>query len=185
MRVAPRACLAAALCALAFVWAAAAAAQDGVDFEAWSRTAARAEAALETGQASDAALESLRGQIAAWRETLLDVEGQNGARIRTLEAQITALGPAPDPADESATEAADVAARRAELNEQLARLRAPVVAAQEAYRRADGLIREIDDLIRSRRTGRLLELQASPLDPARWGVALNELTDEITKHGRK
>ena len=146
-------------------------AQDGPDYEAWARIAEQAETVTERGRASDEAMEALRGQLADWREQFLTAEGRNSDRIATLRSQIAALGPAPDVAAGAAPESEDVAARRTELNDQLARLRAPVIAAEEAYLRADGLIREIDSLIRERRTDRLLELGPTPLDPRLWGEA--------------
>lgn len=149
----------------------AAVAQDGPDYGAWEVVAARAENAIEAGRASDSVLESLRAEIATWREQFLAAQGRNSDRIATLRNQISALGPVPDTSSGAAPEAEDVAARRTELNEQLNRLRAPVVAAEEAYLRADGLIKEIDRLIRDRRTDRLLEFGPTPLDPRHWAEA--------------
>lgn len=142
---------------------------DEIDYTAWDRVAGRAEKTVESGGASDDALEALRSQIAQWRDQFLTAEGQNKDRIDTLRAQIGALGP--EPAEGEPPEAADVAQRRTELEEQLNRLSAPVVAAEEAYTRADGLIREIDSLIRERRTDRLLHLGPSPLNPTLWPQA--------------
>ena len=163
-------------------WACAALAQEPINYEDWTRTANRAETTIETGRASDQALEVLRRDLAAWRESFLSAQSQNSERIDTLRQQIAALGPAPDTEAGEQPESTDVAARRAELNEQLSRLRAPVVSAEEAYTRADGLIREIDNLIRERRTNRLLELGPTPLNPAHWtetGQALLQTLGEI------
>ncbi|GHF68043.1 DUF3772 domain-containing protein [Seohaeicola zhoushanensis] len=145
-------------------------AQDGPDYDAWTKVADNAERVTEQGRASDEALETLRAQLVDWREQFLSAQGLNSDRIATLRNQIAALGPAPDAAA-GTTESEDVAARRAELTDQLNRLRAPVIAGEEAYLRADGLIREIDTLIRDRRTERLLELGPTPLDPRNWGEA--------------
>ncbi|WP_171054025.1 DUF3772 domain-containing protein [Arenibacterium halophilum] len=157
-------------------------AQDGPDYTAWSRVASRAEESVATGRASDDALEALRAQIVEWRQQFLTAQGPNADRIATLQGQIASLGPAPDTEAGAAPEAEDVAARREELTRQLAELRAPVQAAEEAYSRADGLIREIDTLIRERRTDRLLSLGPSPLNPTRWpeaGAALGGTMSEI------
>lgn len=155
------------------------------DFEAWNALAQRAESALEAGRASDAAFEDLRGQIAQWRSQFLDAQNQNQSRIRTIQSQIDALGEAPA---EGETESEEVAARRAELNQQLALLRAPVVAAEEAYNRADGIIGEIDALIRARQTDKLFELGPLPILPEHWATAWTEVlqawittSKEITK----
>ena len=177
--------LALALCVLVFAGSVLAqdTAGDAIDYTAWDRVAGRAEKTVEAGGASDDALEALRSQIAQWRDQFLTAEGQNKDRIDTLRAQIGALGPAP--AEGEPAEAADVAQRRTELEEQLNRLSAPVVAAEEAYTRADGLIREIDSLIRERRTDRLLHLGPSPLNPTLWPKAFQAVAGSAENLARE
>lgn len=164
------------LAALLMTMAAAAAAQDarGDAFADWEALAQRAEAAIDADAASLPALESLRTELAGARQRFLDATDVNADRIETLQSQLAALGPPPA---EGETEAPDIAARRAELNEQLVALRAPVLAAEEAYNRADGLIGELDRIVRERQTEALLSLGPSPLNPALWVPALSELRD--------
>ncbi|MEP5153024.1 DUF3772 domain-containing protein [Planktotalea sp.] len=138
------------------------------DYEAWSNVAQRAETAVENGRASTHALETLRFQIAEWRETFLDAQTINQSRIVTLQSQISALGTP----EEGVAESEDIVTRRMELTEQLSRLRTPVVTAEEAYNRADGVINEIDSLIRERQASELLTVGPSPLNPVHWGKAL-------------
>nr|WP_275981974.1 DUF3772 domain-containing protein [Frigidibacter sp. ROC022] len=138
----------------------------------WEKLAKRAETALEDGLASTAAFEVLRADLVVWRAKFQEAQTTNESRIATLKAQISALGPAPA---EGATEATEIATRRAELTAQLSRLEAPRIAADEAYSRADSLISEIDALIRSRQTRALLELGPSPLNPSHWPGAVAEL----------
>ncbi|MHC0055019.1 DUF3772 domain-containing protein [Actibacterium sp. D379-3] len=138
-----------------------------IDYAAWEATAARAEAAIEAGRASNLALEQVRAELVEWRAKFLTGQGANQTRIQTLREQIAALGPVPET---GVTEPAELAERRAALSEQLARAQAPGVAAEEAYRRADGLIREIDTIIRDRQADELLQLGPSPLNPAHWRV---------------
>jgi potassium-dependent mechanosensitive channel len=143
------------------------------DFVAkWTATAQRAEQAIDTGKASNAAFEGLREEIVNYRRTFEDARRQNSARIDTLQSQLTALGPAPA---EGETESADIAALRDELNTRIEKLRVPVVISQKAYSRADGLIGEIDRIIRERQTRRLLSRKATPLDPYLWPLALGDL----------
>jgi potassium-dependent mechanosensitive channel len=145
--------------------------QATIDFDAWQATATRAEAALEAGRASNAALETLRLEIVEWRDKFLAAQNTNKARIATIQSQITALGPVP----ESGSEEEEIANRRAELNAQLARLQAPVLATEEAHSRAAGLIAEIDRIIRDRQAEELVSLGPSPLNPANWAVGLEDL----------
>lgn len=145
-----------------------------LDYAAWNRLAERAEKASANRNIGSEALEALRRQIVDWRSALLGEQNANAARIATLRAQIAALGPTPA---EGATEAEEIANRRSTLTEQLVTLQAPGLAAEEAYRRADGLIAEIDRVLRERQADQLLQLWPSPINPGNWPEAAIGLTD--------
>lgn len=148
-----------------------------LDYAAWEEVAARAEAALEDPNATAVGLDVVRAQLVDWRSALLVAQSTNSSRIATLRQQISALGPPPE---EGQTEADEIAARRAELTDQLVRLQAPGIAAEEAYRRADGLISEIDRTLRERQADELLQLFPSPLNPANWPEAARALSGVVT-----
>ena len=149
---------------------------EGIDYAAWESTASRAEEAIANGRASNRAMEQLRAELSEWRALFLEAQGTNAARIATVREQIEALGPKPA---EGETEADEIATRRAELNAQLERLRAPVVKAEEAHSRADGMIGEIDGLIRARQADELLELGPTPLNPGHWVEGWSSLTGSL------
>jgi small-conductance mechanosensitive channel len=149
-------------------------AEVSLDYTAWERIAARAETAISNRAASSVSLEHLRAQLVDWREALLGAQNANAARIATLRTQVAALGPAPG---EATIEAEEIAKRRSQLTEQLVRLQAPGLAAEEAYRRADGLIREIDRVVRERQADELLQLWPSPINPGNWPEAVIGMTD--------
>lgn len=142
------------------------------DYAAWTATATRAEDAIEAARASNTALESLRGQIVSWREEFTAAQEANKPLITIHLGQIETLGPKPDAGVE---EDPEIAARRDELNHELATLQAPVLRAEEAFSRANGLIGEVDRIIRERQTNELISLGPSPLNPVYWGTALTEL----------
>lgn len=145
--------------------------QSDIDFPVWQATATRAEAALEAGRASNTALETLRAEIVTWRDIFLAAQNTNKARIETIQSQIASLGPVP----ENGEEEAEIRTRRDELQAQLARLQAPVLAAEEAHTRAAGLIAEIDRIIRERQAEALVSLSPSPLNPTYWAPSIEEL----------
>lgn len=147
-----------------------------VNYAGWEPVAIRAEAALEAGRASSAALGDLRGEIADWRSQFQAATQTNETRLRTVRAQIAALGPVP----ETGSETEEVAVRRADLTAELERLNRPVVAAQTAFDRANALIGEIDRVIRERQSALLFSLGPSPLNPVLWATAIGDFADTLS-----
>ncbi|MEP3054182.1 DUF3772 domain-containing protein [Ascidiaceihabitans sp.] len=151
--------------------------QSTPDYAAWERVATRAEAALESGKASDAAFGVLRQDIVNWRTQFQAQLSANNSRINTLNEQIAALGPAPE---EGSSEAAEIGVRRNELQRQLEVLTTPRRTAEEAFSRANGLVSEIDKIIRARQSDELLRKGPVPLDPSLWNNALRDLRVSLT-----
>ena len=149
-----------------------------LDYALWERMAERSEAEIENRATSTERMEEVRAQLAKWRAALLSAQSANSARIATLRQQIEALGPAPT---DGATEADEISARRQELASQLVKLQAPGIAADEAYRRADGLIDEIDRTLRERQADQLLQLWPSPLNPGNWPEAAIGFADTVQR----
>lgn len=143
-------------------------------YEEWLVTANRAEEVVDANRASSAAMEKLRSEIRGYREIFDNVRGQNSERINTLESQLEALGPKPE---EGTEEPPDIAALRIHLDEQLDKLRVPRIIAEEAYNRANGLIGEIDRIIRDRQAKVLQERGPTPIDPRYWQDAWEDIQE--------
>ncbi|KAA9009821.1 DUF3772 domain-containing protein [Histidinibacterium aquaticum] len=138
--------------------------------------AERAEAAIEGGRASTLAFTSLREDLAAARDRLMQAN-TNEARRATVQAQLEALGEAPsEPSDEDPR----IAERRAALEEQLDRLRAPAQLTAESLARANGLIAEIDGLLRDRQARTLSDRGPLPVNPADWPDAAEAVGQATT-----
>ncbi|MCG7518546.1 DUF3772 domain-containing protein [Ruegeria sp. Ofav3-42] len=143
-------------------------------YQGWVKTADRAEMVIEANRASNASLENLRSEINDYRDDFNKARGLNTERIQTLENQLKALGPEPEG---DATEPEDIATLREHLDEQLNSLRVPRIISEEAFSRANGLIFEIDQLLRDRQTKELLERGPSPLNPIHWAPAWVDVND--------
>jgi len=148
---------------------------DAFEWDEWAAFAARVEGAIEAGRASNAVLGELRGELAEWRDVFLDRQSLNGPRIATVRAQIEALGAAPESGEDG-----QITSRRSALEAQLQRLLAPVILADEAYTQANGLIGEIDTLIRERQTDAFTERSQSPLNPTGWARSLEDVGNGLT-----
>lgn len=171
-----RAALFALICACAVLPAAAqdtSNAQLSVEvYEEWNTVAQRAEDVLDAGLASNDGLETLRAQLVEWRERFLVAQDANKQRIATLREQLEVLGPKPEG---DATEPDEVASRRAALDAQLTTALTPVRQAEEAYTRANGLITQLDTLVRERLAEQTLRLDPTPANPVLWPPALSAL----------
>ncbi len=139
-----------------------------IDYAAWEERADVADAIIAAKEANTADLDALRADIVSWRARFSEAQSGGGNALQTVRDQLAALGPAPA---DGVEEPADTAKQRQLLKARLAKLEAPITAANIAYSRADGIIRGIDEVIRDRQTRALLRLDPSPLNPARWPEA--------------
>ena len=139
-----------------------------IDYNLWAKQSQYVERQLENDNVS----ESLRKQAANWRVLFQRASEANKTPIATVLSQIEALGPVPE--DGTADPLAD---RRKELAEELTRLKAPAAKALEAFKKADGLIREIDQKIRAEQASALVHLGKSPLNLLAWPTAFRDMSD--------
>ena len=137
----------------------------------WDAVSTRAENVVTLDETSLFSLNRLRDELFVWRNTFAQDRGLNADRLRTVNAQLSALGTPP----ENGEEPSDIATRRAELEAQRDALRGPALLAEEAYVHADGLIAEVDAAIRDRQRRALFVRAPTPLNPTIWPVAISGL----------
>ncbi|WP_108260344.1 DUF3772 domain-containing protein [Mangrovicoccus ximenensis] len=139
-------------------------AQETGDYSAWERLAGRVDQTLAVDAAPDAALLALREQVVSWRDKFLADNTANSRRLETIDRRLSML---PAPPAEGATEPEAVTSERNSLTEQRRVLEEPSVRAQLAYAHADGLVREIDEVLRLRQASAMMQRLPTPLNPTR------------------
>lgn len=140
----------------------------------WADTATRAEAMLEAKVASTPWFENLRDDLATQRTEAQAVEEEARKKVDAIQAQLDALGAAPE---NGTDEQPELATRRQALETEMALARVPLAVAQQSYQRQDGLIAEITAVIRDRFSKQLMERGPVPLNPGIWGGALGDVMD--------
>lgn len=148
-----------------------AAAQPNDRANVWDATATRIEEQVNDASTSTAVLDVMRAELVKIRDEAAGVQKQQEPAIADLDGRLKALGPPPA---EGATEAPEIAQRRATLNKQIADAQAPVLEAQEVLERVNGLIDQIDRIVRARFSAELLSRGPSPLLPGTWMAAGEE-----------
>ena len=146
-----------------------------LDYTNWDKTAEMVEKALVDGAPSELLLTTLREKLTIRRADFKFAQNVNQTRLDNLTEQILALGEELD----QETEAVEISERRTDLRAQIDALTVPRVRALEAFKRADGLIAEIDIFLRIQKTDNLLRLGKTPLDLRIWPDAMLELSDRF------
>ena len=146
-----------------------------LDYNEWETTAEMVEEALLDGTVSELFLITLRDEIAERRAEFQLAQNVNETRLKNLSDQLVSLGEKP----EEGTEAIEISERRNQLINQIDRLMVPRIRALEAFKRADGLIGEIDIFLRAQKTDNLLQIEKTPLDFRVWPNAFTEFNERI------
>ena len=146
-----------------------------LDYNDWDATAEMVEEALLDGTVSELFLITLRDEIAERRAEFQLAQNVNETRLKNLSDQLVSLGEKP----EEGTEAIEISERRNQLINQIDRLMVPRIRALEAFKRADGLIGEIDIFLRAQKTDNLLQIEKTPLDFRIWPNAFAGFNERI------
>lgn len=151
-------------------------AKDGsIDYNAWESTAKSVEE-IVSGQAQTVyRLEDVREILFEWRKVFEGAQSTNKDRIETVKSQLRVFTPSIDGKEVPS----EVTPRQEQLEKQLKELEAPSVRADEAYKRANGLIREVDVAVRESHTEKLLKRFPSPLNPSNWAFGVDAVSKTL------
>ncbi len=148
---------------------------EGVPAE-WKATVGTVQKLTADEDAATEQLEAARDDLMRLRSSALEFEKAAQGKLSEAQARADALGPAPA---EGATEAPEISARRKQVAEELATAQVPVLEAQDFQRTADGLIAQIDAIVRARFTAELRGRGPSPLMPANWYSTAQVLVERV------
>ena len=142
----------------------------------WNRNIDLAAGLLEEQKVTVSELESARHELARQREAAQAILDSGSVPLRTIQAQLEALGPAPA---NGATESEQIAERRRELQKDIAEAKEPLITVEEIIKQSSVLIQELDDTIRKKSATVLLVRGPSPLNVTNWRTAVVELMDGV------
>lgn len=130
------------------------------------------------GAASPEALEDLRLKLETQRNAAAGIAEAAAAEIANVQAELDALGPAPE---EGQTEAPEAAAIRAEIAERLSAVKAEQGRAQRVVTQARNLLQDLAVLGQRNFLQRLEARSPSPLLPSTW-INAGRGFDDLAQH---
>ena len=144
--------------------------------EQWEAQATQTQSRLEKGTATDNALEFWRKALVDDRSEAQAVVNANQPKVDDLKAQLATI----DATQTTAGASEALTAQRNDLNEQLSSYETPLLTAQIARKRADSLIVQIDEVLRTRFTNSLTSRTSSPLFPGTLATAAADSAGAIS-----
>jgi potassium efflux system protein len=150
--------------------------EDSARILKWNDNIEQAKHLLEQKDTTIKELELVRQLLASQREEAQAIFENGSIPLRTLQAQLDALGPAPV---ERATESEQIQERRIELQKQISEANEPLIKAEEIVKQSKVLIEELDSNIRQKSTSALFVRGSSPLIVTNWKAAAVELADAL------
>lgn len=157
----------------------AAAQETAPQWDAWEREAQNARELIENGDPTGEELTEIREEAEAQRTAAKTVSERAAEEIARLQAELEALGPAPE--DGAAPETPEAVAIRKDLNAKLAEAKAQQGRAQQVATRAATLIEDVTQLGQQRFISRLETRGPSPLTIDAWQAALRDLSGGISE----
>ena len=133
---------------------------DGAAFE---NLAERTESVLSNTTTSTESLDILRSELLLYRAETFAQQGKLIDQLAEIETALDELGD--PPADDATPEPESIAQQRNALNAEHAKVQEPYLVLRQSYRRADILIKQIDQLKSDQKQARLYTRGETPLAP--------------------
>jgi hypothetical protein len=148
------------------------------DYKVWEAIAAKVEATLSSGKASEVYLNLQREKLSQRLIQFKVAQATNSIRLTNTLTQLKALGVMPADGE---IEAPEISVRRSDLQSQINELSVPGLRATEAFARATAILNEIDNLISNQKTEKLLRLGPTPADLRLWSSAITEISNRFSE----
>ena len=155
------------------------------DVERWLQALDSIEQRVQEDDLAADEIERLRSHVETIQEEARNAKEEIESRLTTPQRELEALGPAPseqqaqgeegvEPPAEAPQESASLAARRAQLQEQVTELQGQIKQTELVITRAQEVLRHLSSISSQRFTQELLARGPSPLNPETWGEAFAE-----------
>ena len=133
------------------------------DEAAFENLAERTESVLSNTTTSAESLDILRSELLLYRAETFDLQSGLIDQLAEIKAALDELGD--PPADDATPEPESIAQQRDALNAEHAKVQEPYLVLRQSYRRADILIKQIDQLKSDQKQARLYTRGETPLAP--------------------
>lgn len=146
------------------------------ELDAWS---SKVQTLLEEPTTQIDQLQAEREDLVRARNVALDAQANGQSSLDDLKARLDTLGPAPT---DGATESPEITDRRASLEKQLNDAKVPILQAQEAVLRANGLIADLDRKLIQEFSENLVTRGPAPVLPRHWRETVEAISQASNEH---
>ncbi len=151
-------------------------------WEAWQAEAEVAREVINAGVASPEALESLQKQLESQRDAAAKIAEDATADIEDIQAELDALGPAPEEGQIESLEAAQI---RSEISARLTVDKTRQGRALRVTTQTRTLLADVASLSQKNFMQRLENLSPSPALPSTWSEAFEATSDVVVRLSRE
>lgn len=144
----------------------------------WQTLLDRYEKTIAKGDLDDDRLVEIRTELASLRLQTRAAADLAQPQAQAIQEELATLGP--PPAEGAPAEAPGVTGKRKAIGERLTQVEGSLKEAELVIARADGLTEQLQNLRRTRFTQRVLTRGPSPVSPAVWRKAFQEVSEALS-----